>query len=51
MVVVAVAVIGRCLGEEGVYATARMRNEVSIGNIFFLYYEIFPEVRFAKISL
>lgn len=50
MVVVAVAVIGRCLGEEGVYATARMRNEVSIGNIF-LYYEIFPEVRFAKISL
>lgn len=50
MVVVVVAVIGRCLGEEGVYATGRMRNEVSIGNIF-LCYEIFPEVRFAKISL
>lgn len=34
VVVVVVAVIDRCLGEEGVYATARMRNEVSIGNIF-----------------
>lgn len=36
VVVVVVAVIGRCLVEEGVCATGRMRNEVSIGNIFCL---------------